>query len=43
MSNITNQNFNKMLITTQNLKQKVLKQTNSTPIVFPWNIGVHHD
>ena len=39
MSNIKTQNFNEILTTIQNSKQKALKQVNSTLIELYWTIG----
>ena len=39
MPNITNQNFNEILLTIQNSRQKALKQVNSTLIELYWSVG----
>ena len=39
MKNITTKNFNEILSTIQNSKQKALQQVNSTLIELYWNIG----
>ncbi len=42
MSNTINHNFNEILITTQDSKQKALKQVSSILIEFHWNSGAYH-
>ena len=41
MSNITNQNFNEILQTIQEAKQKAYAQVNATLVELYWNIGKH--